>query len=341
MASARFGGGLFSCNQGRPESFFYLNVTRMEQYQTRPSTIHTDDELSPRAPWKFLTKAIPGGFSAWGVQLILAWVAFYALTALSWFSHLRAKLGNSALAENWGEAISAGDIWEIMENGGLRDDFFGLWTPLFGALALLWALWAGWKIQAGAVGLRASFLPWLASLPTALAIGALPLWALHAALWGTLGFLGGLGIQPLAWMDFFGGPLLRMAFASSMMLQWWLCRLDMAKRMPKNAEDWKAHLKDSFLRLWAHPVQWGNIIFFGVVARAGLMFSALCIGWWLGAKSLPHLWTFIALQLLAAAINAWIIGWALRVAALYWKNDDAVRAAVRALKNGSFDCMSA
>ncbi|MDR2561512.1 MAG: hypothetical protein LBC63_07060 [Holophagales bacterium] len=304
----------------------------MEQNQTRPSTIHTDDELSPKGPWKFLTKAIPGGFTAWGVQLILAWIAFYALTALSWFSHLRAKLVNSALAENWGEAISAGDIWEIMENGGLRDDFFGPWVLVVGALALLWALWAGWKMQTGAVGLCASIAPWLASVPATLAIGFLPLWVLHAMLWETLAFLGGLGIQPLAWMDFFGGPLLRMAFASSLMLQWWLCRLDMAKRMPKSAEEWKAHIKDSFLRLWVHPVQWGNIIFFGVVARAGLTFGALYVGWELGAKSLSHLWAFIALQSLVAAINAWIIGWALRVAALYWKNDEAVRTEIRALK---------
>jgi len=307
----------------------------MELDSARPSTIHTDEELSPRGPWKFLARAIPGGFTAWGVQLILAWVAFYALTALSWFSHLRLKLGNSALAENWGEAISAGDIWEIMENGGLRDNIFGLWVPIVGALALLWVLWAGWKMQARAAGLCARLTPWLASLPTALAIGTLPLWVLHATLWGTLGFLGGLGIQPLAWMDFFGGPLLRMAFASSLMLQWWLCRLDMAKRMPKSAEEWKAHIKDSFLRLWVHPVQWGNIVFFGVVARAGLTFSALCIGWELGAKSLSHLWAFIALQSLAAAINAWIIGWVLRVAALYWKNDEAVRNEVRALHRGA------
>jgi hypothetical protein len=306
----------------------------MEQDQTRPSTIHTDDELSPRGPWKFLSKAIPGGFTVWGVQLVLAWVIFYAFTALSWFSHLRLKLGNSALAENWGEAISAMDIWEMMENGGLRGDFFGLLAPAVGALALAWALWAGWKMQAGIVDLCARLTPWLASILTALAIGFLPLCALHAVLWGTLGFLGGLGIQPLAWMDFFGGPLLRMAFASSLMLQWWLCRLDMAKCMPKNADEWKAHLKDSFLRLWVHPVQWGNIVFFGVVVRVGLIFGALCVGWELGAKSLSHLWAFIALQSLVAAINAWIIGWVLRVAALYWKNDDAVRTEVRVLRKG-------
>jgi hypothetical protein len=306
----------------------------MEQDSTRPSTIHTDDELSPKGPWCFLAKAIPGGFTAWGIQLIFAWVAFYALTALSWASHIRSKLGNSALAENWGEVITAWDIWEIMENGGLQDDFFGLLAPATGALALLWALWAGWKMQTKAVGLSTRMAPWLASVPTALVIGFLPLWAMHVLLWGTLGFLGGLGIQPLAWMNFFGGPLLRMAFASSLMLQWWLCRLDMAKRVPKNAEQWRAHIKDSFLRLWAHPVQWGNIVFFGVAARVGIIFGALSLGWEMGAKTLPHLWAFLVLQSLAAAINAWIIGWVLRVAALYWKNDEAVRSEVRTLRGG-------
>jgi len=307
----------------------------MEPLEDRPSTIHTDEALAAKGPWKFLIRAMPGGFSFWGIQLILAWVSFQALTALSWTVHLSARLGNSSLANNWGEMLTARDIWEIMGNGGLQDSILGFWTVAIGIMALLWALWAGWKVQAGTVGLRATFLPWLVALPAALALGYLPLLALHTALWKPLAFLSDLGIQSAGWLNLFASPLFRMAFVSGLLLQWWLCRIDLAHRMPHGYREWLEHLKDSFLRLWAYPIQWGSMVFFGVLIRTGLVFCVLLLAWNWDGQTLPRVWAFFFLQVTVAAINAWIIGWTLRVTALYWINDMEVRSEVRALESSS------
>ena len=305
----------------------------MEPLEDRPSTIHTDETLSAKGPWKLLVKAMPGGFSFWGGQLIMAWAAFQALTALSWAAHLGARLGNSSLADNWGETLTARDIWEIMGNGGLQNSILGFWTVAIGVAALLWVLWAGWKVQAGAVGLRAGLLPWLAAIPAALVLGYLPLLALHAALWNALAFLSGLGIQSAGWLNLFVSPLLRMAFVSALMLQWWLCRVDLAYHMPRSLGEWPVHLKESFLRLWAYPIQWGSIVFFGVLVRSGLVSSVLLLAWKWGGQALSHVWAFFFLQVIVAALNAWIIGWTLRATALYWKNDMEVRSEVKALRS--------
>lgn len=263
---------------------------------------------------------------------MLAWAAFQLLTALSWAAHLRAVIGNSSIANNWGELLTARELWEIMENGNFQDSPLGFWTPAIGLAALTWALWAGWKLQAGIACLKARFLPWLAAMPIAAALGYLPLWALHASLWNTLAFLSGLGIQFLGWANFFGRPLLYMAFVSALTLQWWLCRLDLARHAPGNTQEWLIHLKDSFLRLWTRPVQWGNIVFFGVVIRAGLAYGVLLLAWEWGGREINRLWAFAFLQAAAAAANAWIIGWTLRVTALYWKRDLEARLEVRRLE---------
>jgi hypothetical protein len=304
----------------------------MENQGDRPSTIHADEALAPKGPWKFIARAARGGFSFWGVQLILAWAAFQTLTSLSWTEHLGAKLGNSSLANNWGELLTARDLWEIMENGGLRHSPLGFWTTVIGIAAILWALWAGWKVQTEIVGVKASLASWLIAMPVALALGYLPLLALHASLWNTLAFLSGLGIQFLGWVNLFGGALLRMAFASALLLQWWLCRIDLAHQTPRNTQEWLAHLKDSALRLWTSPVQWGNIVIFGVAARVGLAYGVLFIAWEWGGQTLDLLWAFALLQAAAAAINAWIIGWTLRLTALYWKHDVEVRSEIRSLE---------
>jgi hypothetical protein len=242
-------------------------------------------------------------------------------------------MGNSTLADNWGELLTANDIWEVMLNGGLQNTFLGFWPWAIVIATTLWALWVGWKLQAKLVGLKAAILPWLAALPTAFIVGYLPLWALHAFLWNTFAFLSTLGIPSLGWINLAADPLLHMAFGSALLLQWWLCRLDLACSFPKSRREWLIHFKDSFLRLWTYPVQWGNIVFFGIVIRTGLVFCVLCLAWGWGGQELHQLWLFYSLQVTVAAINAWIIGWALRVAALYWKNDLEVRSEVRALES--------
>jgi len=305
----------------------------METVESRPSTIHTDEALAPRGPWRFFVSAMHGGFTFWGIQFIFAWVAFQVLTTLSWVAHLKAKLGNSSLANNWGELLTARDVWEIMENAQLKDSILGFWTVVMGAIVILWILWSGWKLQARPVGLKAGFSAWLIAIPTALLVGYLPLWMLHAFLWNTFAYLESLGIQFLGWINLFAGPLLRMAFASALFIQWWLCRIDLAHHMPKSAIEWLIHLKDSFLRLWAHPVQWGNIVFFGIVIRTGLTFFVLMLAWKWGGQALSQIWTIFLMQIVVSAINAWIIGWLLRVTARYWKHDMEVRSEIRLLKS--------
>ena len=308
----------------------------MSQTQTmpdRPSTILDAEALAPRAPLGFLGRALRGGLSFWGLQLIAAWAAFQSLTAISWATHLGAKVGNSAIADGWGEKLTAGGLWEMMGQGGLRDSPLGVWTAAIGAAALAWALWAGWKMQAGAVGLNAGLLPWLAGIPAALLTGGLPLFALHASLWKTLPTLAGTGIQALGWADLVGGPLLRMSFWSALMLQWWLCRLALAYEMPKGARQWLSHFRDSFLCVWAHPVHWGAIVFFGVAARSGLSFSVLCLGWNWGGGEPRLVWAFALLQTAAASCGAWLIGLVMRMAALYWKSRKDGRAELQRLES--------
>jgi hypothetical protein len=198
---------------------------------------------------------------------------------------------------------------------------------------MLWILWSGWKLQARTVDIKAGLMPLLASVPIALILGYLPLWIMHASLWNTFAYLESTGIQFLGWINLFIGPLLHMAFASALLLQWWLCRIDLARHMPGCAREWAIHLKDSFFRLWAHPVQWGNIVFFGVTIRAGLAFCVLLLAWKWGGQVVSRVYALFFLQIAVSAANAWIIGWALRVTALYWKHDLEVRREIRALES--------
>jgi len=305
----------------------------MEIFEDRPSTIHTDESLAPKGPWRFFVSAMRGGFSFWGIQFIFGWVAFQVLTTLSWVTHLKTRLGNSSLANNWGELLTARDVWEIMENARLKDSILGFWTVAIGVIAMLWILWSGWKVQVKPVELKAGFLPWLIAIPTALLVGYLPIWMLHAFLWNTFAYLENLGIQFLGWVNLFASPLLRMTFASALLLQWWLCRIDLAHHMPKGASEWLIHLRDSFFRLWAHPVQWGNIVLFGVAVRSGLAFFVLLLAWNWGGQVISRVWTIFLMQIAVSAINAWIIGWMLRLAALYWKHDMEVRSEMMSLES--------
>jgi len=310
----------------------------METIPERPTTIHESTGPVPRGPRGFLLKAVPGGFSSQGLQLIAAWVAFQFFTTIRVALRLSNAAGHSQIADDWGKTLTARGLWEVMGQGQVADAapqaLIDPWVVAVGAAAMLWAIWAGWKVQARVAGVAAGLTPLLLSIPTALCIGWLPLWALHAALWGTLGLLASSGIQFLCWLDFIASPLLHLCFASSLLVQWWLCRADLGQRVPRDIREWTGHMKESFARLWLHPIQWGTIVFLGVSVRTGLSFSAMLLACLWGGQSLSTLWTLFAVQALAAAANAWIIGWTLRTTALYWKNDAEVRATIRELEKG-------
>ena len=81
-----------------------------------------------------------------------------------------------------------------------------------------------------------------------------------------------------------------------------------------------------------HPVEWTLLVFGGVVVRTGLTFLVLLLAWrWGGGTSL-RVWSFLFLQLAVVLVNAWLLGWFLRLVALYGRHDVAVRAVIRQLQ---------
>lgn len=294
-----------------------------------------EDDPAPRGPWSFMAEAVPGGFSRWGLQLMTGWLTFSLLSNLLWAVHLRALTGWSGLPNYWGEMLTARDLWELMENGGLKAHWTGPWLPCVSGLAMLWSLWAGWRLQAAAGGLPARLGPWLWGLVDTLLIGLAPLAGLAGLLiWG-LGWLGATGIQGLGWLDWLGGGLVRFAFLSALFLQWWLCRLGRAGAAPGfRLGSWRrlgGHLGLSFRRFWSYPAQWLVLVLAGVLLRAGLTLLVLVLAWRLGGGTIPRVCGFLALQLAVVLGNAWQIGWFLRLAALFTRSDAALRATLERL----------
>jgi hypothetical protein len=308
-------------------------------FEQRPDTIQLDanDQLLPRGPWSFMGEALKGAWTSWGIQLILAWVAFEALTRSAWVSHLRALTGQSALPSYWGELLTARDLWELAVNGGLKDNPAGKLAPMLGALALVWVLWAGWKLQSGTVGLEARFRTWAWGAIDALLIAALPLYALAFTLTWVLENLASSGIQGLGWLDFVGSPIIQLACLSAFSLQWWLCRLDRASHSSGSwhlggVEALVRHLGRSFLRLWLHPIQWGSLVLGGVIFRLGLHVLVFLLAWQLGGGTPARIWIFLILESLATALSAWQLGWFLRQVALFWRQDSLIQREVKALE---------
>ena len=108
--------------------------------QPAPPLLETPKALGP---WGFWKEALTGATSSPALQLILAWVAFDALSGTAWALHLKGLAEWSALPNYWGELLTARDVWELLENGGLKQDPLGAWAPLVGFLALVWVFWAG------------------------------------------------------------------------------------------------------------------------------------------------------------------------------------------------------
>ena len=295
------------------------------------------DPLAPRGPWSFLLEAAPGGFAGPGLELLAAWAAFFLLSNVFWAIHLKALTAWSSLPNYWGELLTTRDLWELLENGGLRSHWTGPLVPPAAGLCLVWFLWAGWRLQALSAGQRARLGAWCWGFVDALVIGLPPLLLLGWLLLAAFAGLGSTGIQGLSWLDWVGGALVRLACLSAFFLQWWLCRLGRCGgvRGP-GMGGWKPlaeHLGHSFLALWLHPVQWGVLVLGGVLARTGLSFLVLLVAWRLGGGTPVRVASFLLLQVLVVLLNAWLIGWFLRVTARYGRHQAEVRTAIRHLES--------
>ena len=298
--------------------------------EERPTTIHTEEALTPRGPWVFMPSALAGGFTRWGWGLILGWMLVLLGPALGWAGHLRRAAAWSALPAHWGEQITTRDIWEIWENGGIKDRLLNSPTVHLFGLGLVIVLWCGWRMQAEAAGQKARLGAWLLGALDTVLIGFLPLGITAWLVDASLAWAGRLGLDGLGWLAFVGRPLLWMALVATLNLQWWFCRLGRAAGLSRG---YGAHLGDSFLRLWSHPVQWGLISLGGAALRSLLPFLVLLLAWRMGGSTTFRVWLFLLLQLAVTALNGWLMGLLLRTAALYWNHDATVRDVRAALKD--------
>jgi hypothetical protein len=269
------------------------------------------------------------------VTFLVSWACFFLLSNVFWAIHLRSLAGWSSLPNYWGELLTTRDVWELVENGGLKQHWTGPWMPLAALGGLFWFLWAGWRLQAATAGLKARFGAWAWGFLDALLLGALPLLLVSFLVTTAFAKLGTSGINGLSWLDWVGGGLVQLSCLSAFFLQWWLCRLGRACGAPgPRLGSWPAlarHLGQSFLAFWLHPVQWTLLVFGGVVARTGLTFVVLVLAWRWGGGTSFRVWCFLLLQLAAVLVNAWLLGWFLRLVALYGRHDAAVRAVIRQL----------
>jgi hypothetical protein len=300
----------------------------------RPSTIHTKEALTPRSPWTFLRASLPGGFTRWGWGLMGGWMLVLLGPALGWAGHIRRAAGWSALPSHWGDGLSARDVWELWENGGLQHRLTNSPTVHLMGLGLILVLWCGWRMQTETVGLRARLSSWLLGALDTVIIGFLPLGSVAWLAEVLLSKLGGTGLDFLGWLAFFGRPLVWMALVAGLNLQWWLCRMG---RAAGPSRGYRTHLTECFLGLWLHPIQWGALATGGATLRSLLPFLVLMLAWRMGGGTPFRVWLFLLLQLLTTAANAWIMGWLLRASALFWTHDATVWQARSELKESLRD----
>lgn len=309
-----------------------------------PESIHAfaDAELAlrPLPPWAWLGASFRGGFRASGLHLLAAWAFFEICTSAAWAIHLRGFTsfagGWSALPQHWGEMLSAKDLWNLAVNGEMGREPFGTAVPCLAAFGLAWMFWASWRHQAEEAALPARLRDWILGLFDALVIGLVPLLLPFLLVSKLLTASASTGIPGLGWLAFIGRPLLLLAFVSALMGQWWLCRLNRAAAAGDSFATFLAayprHLKDSFLRLWSHPVQWTALHLGGAALRAGLTFGALFLGWRWGGGGSGRVWAFLGVQVLATLVNAFLLGWLLRLTARYWRRRREVGQALAALE---------
>lgn len=309
-----------------------------------PQGIHAFEEaearLIPLPPWACLGPALRGAFRGSALQLLAAWVFFQVATSTAWALHLRGFTrfggGWSGLPQHWGEMLPAKDLWNLAVNGEMGKEPFGTLAPALGAVGLAWVLWASWKHQAEEAGLPARLRDWFLGGLDALLIGIIPLLIPYLLVLKVLDGAASTGIQGLNWMAFVGKPLLALAFASALMGQWGLCRLNRAalagRPLAAFLNAYPLHLKESFLRLWQHPVQWTALHLGGAVLRAGLAFGAVALGWRWGGGGPGRVWGLLGLQVLATALGAFLLGWMLRLTARYWRRRWEVSRELEALE---------
>lgn len=303
----------------------------MTDHTQRPSSIHHEPGLGPRGPWSFLKEAARGGFNDSGRWLIAGWLILAILPAFLWASYLMSHTqmggGWSALPAHWGEQLNAKDVVELFDRGEIHGGVgFGASTALICGLSLV--LWSSWKHQAAAAGLRHKLGPWIGGALDTLLAG-LPVLIVFLIVSAILGYLGGLGIPGLSWLAFLGRPVLALATSSTLMIQWWLLRLN---RLERKGQGWFAHVWLGFRRLWSHPVQWFLLAAGLSVLRLLLHVATLDLAWRLGGGSVPRVGVFVLLEAVAAFIGAWLLGWTLRTVALFWRHDQAVRRAIAELE---------
>lgn len=297
--------------------------------EERPTTIHREETLAPRAPWSFLAPALTGGFTRWGWGLMLGWVLVLLGPALGWAGHLRRAAGWSALPAHWGEQISTRDLWEIWENGGLQHHLANSPTVHLFGLGLVVVLWCGWRMQAEVAGQPARLGAWLLGALDTILLGFLPLGFVAWLADRGLAWAGRLGIEGLGWAALLGRPLVWMGLVAALNLQWWLFRMGRASGLQRG---YRTHLKEGFLQLWSHPVQWGLLAVGGAALRALLPVLVLGFAWRMGGGTTARVWIFLALQLSVTLLNGWILGWMLRTTARFWAHDTDVRRARASLK---------
>jgi len=303
----------------------------MNDQPARPASIHDESGLGPRGPWSFLKEASSGGFNSSGKWLMAGWLLLALAPPFLWASylmdHARVGSGWSALPAHWGEQLNAKDLVELFDSGEIHGLLgAGASTALIAGLLLV--LWASWKHQAEAAGLRHKLGAWVGGFFDTMAAG-LPILMLFLIVSAALGFLGDLGVPALGWIAFFGRPILGLATLSALMTQWWLLRLN---RLERKGLTWFGHLRLGFLRMWSHPVEWFGLSFGGALARLGLHALVIELAWRLGGGTVGRVWLFVLLEAVAALLGAWIMGWMLRTAALFWRHDQAVRRTIAELE---------
>jgi hypothetical protein len=294
-----------------------------------PSPLDTDESLAPRGPWSFLRAALPGGFSGQGLWLMGGWLLAALPPAFFLARHLVGFAGHSALASHWGERLDLREALELWWNGDWNHQPLPAWALIFLMLGLAVALWSGWRMQAEALGHKATLRPWFLGGLEAVLLGPLPLYLPVAFGVFLLKAFGERGIESFAWMLFVVRPLLWLSWSGACFLQWSLLRVG---RLDPDRGSWWQALRDGFARLWQHPLQWGALVIGGTALRILLHGGALVLGWRLGGAALGRVWMLVILQLLAGLVGAWSLGLLLRVAAKFVAHDAHIRRERRKLE---------
>ncbi len=290
-----------------------------------PPTLHEAQEaLAPRGPWSFLRASLAQALKEGGYGLMGGWALAGLVPAFLLARHVAGFAGSSALPGHWGERLDLREFIDLATNSDLHVQPFPAWGLVFLVTGLAWALWSGWRLQAGIMDRRPSAGAWLLGGLEALLLGPLPLLVpTLLALW-FLRLIGDRGIESFAWVRAILAPLLWATWSSACFLQWALCR---SARLLESRPTWLRHMGHGFLRMWMHPVQWTLLLFGASALRVLLHGSALYLGWRLGGASTGRVWSLVLAQLLATLAGAWVQAVLLGTATRFLQHDVAVREA--------------